>query len=126
MAIIISIVAAISIFISLYTSLNERRYEMALLRVAGGGPSKIFEMILIEGLWIALLGLALGLLLGHLSMHFAGSMLEKTYRYEFTGALWLPEEMFIIIGALCIGLLASIIPAIQGSKTDLHTTLAAN
>lgn len=126
MAIIISIVAAISIFISLYTSLKERRYEMALLRVSGGGPSKIFQMIMLEGLWIALMGLGLGLLIGHLGMHFAGSILEKKYRYEFTGTLWLPEEWYIVFGALCIGLIASILPAIQGSRTDLHTTLAAN
>jgi putative ABC transport system permease protein len=126
MAIIISIVAAISIFISLYTSLKERRYEMALLRVAGGGPSKIFQMIMLEGLWIAVMGLGLGLLIGHAGMHFTGSILEKSYRYEFTGALWLMEEVYIIIGAILIGLLASIIPALQGSKTDLHTTLAAN
>ena len=123
-ALLIAIVAAISIFISLYTSLRERRYEMALLRVGGAGPPKLFKMIIAEGLWIALIGLILGLLLGHAGMQFAGGLLEKGYKYQFTGLIWTPEEIWIIGGAIFVGLLAAVIPAIQGARTNLHTTLA--
>jgi len=124
MAILIAIVAAISIFISLYTSLKERRYEMALLRVGGAGPGKLFLMIISEGMWIALLGLILGLVAGHLGMNLAGTLLEKGYKYQFTGLLWVTEEIWIIAGALFVGLLAAVLPAVQGSRTDLHRTLA--
>ncbi len=124
MAILIAIVAAISIFISLYTSLKDRRYEMALMRISGAGPVKIFQMILGEGLWISIFGLVLGLILGHIGMTLAGGILEESYRYQFTGLLWLPEEIYIVIGALIIGLVAALIPAIEGSRTDLHKTLA--
>ena len=123
-AILIAIVAAISIFISLYTSLKERRYEMALLRVGGAGPGKLFQMIIAEGLWISILGLIIGLLAGHLGMELAGSILEEGYKYRFTGMLWIPQEWWIIGGALFVGLLAAVLPAIQGSRTDLHRTLA--
>ena len=124
MAILIAIVAAISIFISLYTSLKERRYEMALLRIGGAGPGKLFLMIISEGMWIALLGLVLGLGAGHLGMNLAGALLEKGYKYQFSGLLWVAEEMWIIGGALLVGLLAAVLPAVQGSRTDLHRTLA--
>jgi putative ABC transport system permease protein len=123
-AMLIACVAAISIFISLYTSLKERRYEMALLRVGGAGPGKLFLMIIAEGLWISILGLVLGLILGHLGMHMAGSLLERGYKYQFTGLIWIPEELWIIAGALLVGFLASALPAFQGSRIDLHRTLA--
>jgi putative ABC transport system permease protein len=123
-ALLIALVAAVSIFISLYTSLKERRYEMALLRVGGAGPGKLFLMIIAEGLWIAILGLLLGLAMGHTGMQLAGELLEKGYKYRFTGWLWVNEESWIITGAILVGFLAAILPAIQGSRTNLHRTLA--
>jgi putative ABC transport system permease protein len=57
-------------------------------------------------------------------MNLAGTILEKGYKYQFTGWLWIPEEVWIIAGALLIGLLASVLPATQGSRTNLHRTLA--
>lgn len=126
LAILIAIVAAVSVFISLYTSLKERRYEMALMRVSGAGPGKIWWMIIAEGLWISALGVLIGLFLGHTGMMLAGDILEKSYHYAFSGAVWLLDEIYIIIGALLIGFLASMIPAIQGSHTELHRTLAEN
>jgi len=125
-AILIAIVAAISIFISLFTSLKERRYEMALMRVSGAGPGQLFQMIISEGLWISVIGLIAGLVIGHLGMNLAGGILEQGYKYHFTGMLWVHEEIYILIGGLLIGILASLIPAVQGSRTDLHRTLAEN
>lgn len=124
LAILISIVAAISVFISLYTSLRDRQYEIALLRVGGAGPGKIFLMIIFEGMWITLIGLALGLLAGHAGMSLAGNILEQGYKYRFTGAIWTMEEVWIIIVALVVGLVASLLPAIRGSRVNLHQTLA--
>ena len=57
-------------------------------------------------------------------MSLGGKILEKGYKYQFTGLTWVPEEWWIIAGALVIGLLASVLPALQGAKTDLHRTLA--
>ena len=97
---------------------------MALLRIGGAGPGKLFLMIISEGMWIALLGLVLGLVAGHLGMNLAGALLEKGYKYQFSGLLWVTEEMWIIGGALFVGLLAAVLPAVQGSRTNLHRTLA--
>jgi putative ABC transport system permease protein len=126
MALLIALVAAVSIFISLYTSLRERRYEIAIMRVNGAGPSQIFQMIVSEGLIIAFLGLVVGLVFGHVGMSLAGDLLQQDYKYNFTGLLWVKEEQWIIAGAFLIGFLAALIPALQGSKINLHKTLAEN
>ncbi|MDQ3015348.1 MAG: ABC transporter permease [Bacteroidota bacterium] len=123
-AMLIACVAAISIFISLYTTLRERRYEMAIMRVNGAAPIDIFQMIVGEGLWISFMGIVIGLVFGHGGIHLAGKILEQSYKYQFSGAIWLPEEMYIIVGGIIIGLIAAIIPAIQGARTELHSTLA--
>lgn len=124
LALLIGIVAAISMFISLYTSLRQRRYEMALMRVAGAGPRTLLLMILAEGWWIAGLGLVIGLLAGHGGMHLAAGMLEHQYKYSFTAWIWVGDEYWIIASALLMGTLAAIVPALQGARVNLHQTLA--
>lgn len=124
MAYLIALVGAISVFISLFTSLNDRKYEMAIMRVSGATPGKLLTMILGEGLWIAILGCVIGLILGHGAMTLAGKVLEEGYRYPFTGMIWLREEYFIVIGTLLIGIIAACIPAFRGSKINIHSVLA--
>src|SRR5260221_162890 len=52
--------AALSLFIALYHALNERAYDIAVLRTLGARPLRIALMLLIEALMLALFG---GLLL---------------------------------------------------------------
>src|SRR5258705_8232135 len=57
--------AALSLFIALYHALNERAYDIAVLRTLGARPSAIALMLLIEALMLAIIGGVLGLLLAH-------------------------------------------------------------
>ncbi len=124
LAFIIIAVSGLSVFISLYSSLRERRYELALMRTMGSSRSGIFALILIEGILLALSGALLGLLLSHLAMELLAGALASSYRYSFTGWTFLPEELWILGGALLIGLLAALIPALQASRTNISDTLS--
>ena len=53
--------AALSLFIALYHALNERAYDIAVLRTLGARPPSIAVMLLLEALILALLGGILGL-----------------------------------------------------------------
>jgi len=124
LAIVIIIVSALSIFISLYSSLKERRYELALMRVMGASPAKLFALIIIEGLLLAVLGYAIGLLLSHGSMELIANFMKDSYRYSFSGAQFLLQEWYLLFGALLIGFIAALIPALQASKTPIAETLS--
>lgn len=124
LAIIIVIVSGLSIFISLYSSLRDRRYEMALMRTMGGSRNFLFGMIILEGLILAVLGYILGIGISHLGMEALAGNLSDSYRYTFTGWRFLPQEVYLLGGAVVIGFLAALIPAIQASRTDIHETLA--
>ncbi len=123
LAIIIIIVSAISVFISLYSSLNERKYELALMRSMGAGPSQVFSLIVIEGIILTFLGALIGLILSHGLLFFFAEHLRKVYRYNFEAWTFLPTEGYLFIAALVIGLVAATIPAYQASKTDIADTL---
>ncbi len=120
----IIIVSAISLFISLFSSLRGRKYELALMRVMGGSRKTLFSLILLEGLLLSLVGYLIGILLGHTAMLILGSQLEASYKYSFTPWIWLKEEWLVLVAVLVIGLLASILPAVKASNTDISETLS--
>lgn len=124
LALIITIVSGLSIFISLFSSLRERKYELALLRVMGATEFKILGLILLEGLILAILGCIVGLVLSHVGMEILAGYMKESYRYTFSGMTFLKQEYYLILGALALGLLAAFIPAVQASRTDISETLS--
>jgi putative ABC transport system permease protein len=124
LAFVIVFVSGLSIFIALFNSLRERRYELALLRVMGSGRERLFLLIILEGLLLSFMGFIIGIALSHGAMQILGKYMSDAYRYTFSGKIWLTEEWYLLVGALLIGFLAAIIPAISAYKTDISRTLA--
>ena len=124
LAILIAIVSALSIFISLYKSMRERKYELALIRVLGAGRIKVFALIITEGLILAIIGFVIGTALSHIGMEIIAGYLMADFRYSFTGWKWLNDEYLIFAISLMLGFIAAIIPAIQAAKTDINKTLS--
>ncbi len=121
---LIVVVSGLSIFIALFNSLRERRYELALLRVMGSGRERLFLLIVLEGLLLSFMGFIIGIALSHGAMEVLGKYMTDAYRYTFSGKIWLAEEWRLLVGALVIGFLAAIIPAFSAYKTDISKTLA--
>jgi putative ABC transport system permease protein len=124
LAFIIMGVSGLSIFISLFSSLRDRRYELALMRTMGASPGKLFAMIIMEGLLLAVFGYIIGLLISHGGMELLAGEMKAAYRYTFTGRTFLVEEGYLLLGALAVGFVAAVIPAIQARNTDISETLA--
>ena len=124
LALLIVVVSGLSIFIALYNSLKDRKYELALMRVMGAGRSKLFLLIILEGLLLSFIGFVAGIALSHGAMSLLARYMSESYRYSFTGWVWMKEEGFLGLGALAIGLLSAIIPAITAYRTAISRTLS--
>jgi putative ABC transport system permease protein len=124
LALLIIVVSGLSIFIALFNSLKERKYELALMRVMGAGRTKLFTLIIIEGLLLSVIGFIVGIVLSHSAMQLLAKYMSDAYRYTFSGMTWLKEEWYLLFGALVIGFLAAIIPAFTAYKTDISRTLS--
>ncbi len=123
LAMVIMITSGISIFIALFNSLKERRYELSLMRVMGAARVKLFTLILSEAFLLALMGAVIGLAMSHLAMYVTAQNLQDSYRYTFRASHFLTEEGYLFLAALGIGLCAGIIPAIMAYKTDITDAL---
>ena len=94
------------------------------MRSMGASKLLVFCLIMMEGLFIAVIGYLIGLLLSHGGMAFFADMLEEEYRYGFEAWRFLKVELYMLFVVIGIGLLAAIVPASMASLTDISTTLS--
>lgn len=125
-AYVLIFVAALSIFIALYNSLKERKYDLAIMRSMGASRGKLFVVIVLEGIALTAMGSLVGLGLGHLILFFFTQVMEEGARAGMTAGVFYQEEYFIFAGSLALGVLCSLLPAIQAYRTDIHKILAGN
>lgn len=123
-AFVIILVSGISVFVAFYNALKDRRYEMALLRLLGMGPFKVFFLVLIEGAMIGLIGALLGLVAGHASMLLLAGQVEGNFHYQLSSAHFLPGEMLLVPAILLICVLAAMAPAWIAFRTDIAKTIS--
>ena len=123
-AIVLIIAAGLSVFIALYTALEERRYDLAVMRTLGASPRRLFGLLVVEGLVLALAGALLGLALGHAFASLLGAWLQSQQQYPVTGLTWRPEELWLVASVLGVGALAALLPAWRAYRTDVSRTLA--
>jgi putative ABC transport system permease protein len=123
-ALVLILAAGLSVFIALYTALEERRYDLAVMRTLGASPGKLFGLLVTEGIVLALVGALIGLGLGHALASALGAWLETQQQYPVTGLEWRPEELWLLVVALGVGLIAALLPAWRAYRTDVSRTLA--
>jgi putative ABC transport system permease protein len=117
--------AGLSVFIALSNAMQERRYDLAVMRTLGASRRQLFTQPLLEALILAGAGALLGILLGHVVAEFAGRLVPEARNMGLTGLTWLPEEVYVLALALVVGLLSALLPAIQAYRTDIAAVLAS-
>lgn len=119
----IILISALSIFISLFNSLKERRYELALIRVMGGSRFRLFACVILEGISYAILGYILGLAISRLAMLFLSSYTNDNFNYVLSGWFTL-TDLLLLVASLTIGIVSAIIPAVRAMNTNISKTLS--
>jgi putative ABC transport system permease protein len=125
-AYVLVFISGLSIFIALYNSLKERRYDLAIMRSMGASRFKLFISVLLEGSTITFFGTALGLLFSHSVISLMAVAVEQARKGGISGFVFYPEEGIILVGSLFLGLLCALLPAVQAYRTDISKVLAGN
>ena len=124
-ALLIMGISAISVFISLYNSMKERKYDLAVMRTIGASKLKLFQTVILEGIILTLIGADLGVIFGHLAIHIIGQY-QDSNQARLSGTIFLEKELFIIIIGIGIGVIAALIPAVQAYRSDISQILSKN
>jgi putative ABC transport system permease protein len=126
LTVLVCIVSAISILVSIYNSMNERRRDIAVMRALGARRDVILMVVLVESLLIAVIGGALGWLAGHAIGVAASGFIEEQTGLRvtmFNTISW--QETILIPGLIFLAIFAGIIPAIAAYRTDVSSNLSS-
>jgi putative ABC transport system permease protein len=109
----------------LLASMDQRKSEIAVLRVLGAGPGVIFSLVLIEALILVSFAIVASVMTISLTLAFLGDWLASEYGL-FLSANLLSIQALTAIGIILIAaIITSAIPAFEAYKNALHSTLSA-
>ena len=123
-AYIIIVIAGLSIFISLYNALKDRKYDLAIMRSLGASRGKLFVHVILEGVLITFLGGLLGFVLGHTLMEILAGYYEKSEAMGISGMVIVNQEWIVLLISLGVGVLSALLPALNAYRTDISQVLA--
>ena len=123
LALALVVIAGLSIFIALYNSLKERKYDLAILRTLGASRGQLVALVFLEGISLTILGAFFGIAFGHGFLALIVEFASKEVVSLVDPWVFLAEEGLIFGYALTVGILASLIPAWSAYQTSIAKQL---
>ena len=123
---LVLLVAAVSITVAIYNTMNERRREIAIMRSLGARRFQILAIITGEATLLSFFGAVLGLVACHSAEYFTQGIVEDLTGVYLDWTLFQMWELWLVLGVSGIGAIAGLAPAVKGSMTQVADNLAQN
>lgn len=113
------VTALIGMMATIFSSLNERRREMAIFRAMGARPTMILGLLVLEAVLTAAVGALLGVGLLYLGLVIAQPIVDSAF------GLWLPieaptlREVWVLLCVIAAGAIVSLVPALRAYRLSL-------
>ena len=146
LTIMICIVSGVSILVSIYNSMSERKHEIAVIRSLGAGKRTVMSIVLLESVLLALGGGLMGWIGGHLLVGMAARPFVEDQTGVTIGVLdfapkvqplaflgdspimdWgISSEFLLIPGLILLAIIVGFLPALAAYRTDVAKALSGN
>lgn len=121
---LVMVVGLISMLISIMTSLNERRREMAVLRALGASLKNILGLILFETLILSLVAIFISGIVKIVLELTLGPWIQSNYGLYLQAPIFSFNEIMYLVIMLVSSLLISFIPAVRAMRSALKDGLS--
>lgn len=113
------ITAFMGMLTMIFSSLNERRREMAILRAVGASPKTIFTLFVSESFIVSVLGTLVGLAIAYLAIWAAIPVLKSEYGISLSLRLMTSEEIITLGLFILAGTAIGIVPGIRAYRISV-------
>lgn len=118
------LVGLLGMLVALYSTLQERRREMAILRSLGAGPRKVAVLLVLESGVLAALGAATGMVATYLLLWLGQGLAERHFGIFIPITAPGRLEWLYLAGVVVAGLLVGLVPAWRAYRNALQDGLA--
>lgn len=112
-------IAAAGFFMTLFNAVNDRKYEIALLRILGATRKKVFAFVLMEGLALGVAGTLFGIIIGHVFAYGAQCWIESTRHITLNSIGFHPYEIVGAVTTIALSAIVSILPALIAYRVNV-------
>lgn len=123
MAIAVMLSSGVSILVALYNSMDQRRRQIAVLRVLGATKLRVFNLVLTESAMLGLVGGALGVVLALGAGSLVSGVLQARVGIVVTPSLPLDGYLAIVLATIALACLSGVIPAAVAYRTSVARSL---
>ena len=116
--IIVIIMSFNMLFLAMFTSANERKRDVAILRAIGSNRQRILVTILLEAVVLMTVSSIVGYLLSFAGLAIVGGLFSSMMGISLAPAFVCIEQLYIILGGYVVAILATLIPALTVYKTE--------
>ncbi len=142
LTVMICIVSGLSILVSIYNSMSERRHEIAVMRALGASRTAVMIIVLLEAILLSLGGAAIGFVAGHGLIAAASGVIEERTGVQIgffdvappvedmelwaggpTLSIPISTELWVIPALILLAIVVGFWPAIEAYRTDVSRSL---
>jgi putative ABC transport system permease protein len=116
--------ALLALLVALMNALEERRYDIAILRLLGASRGRVALLLLLEAWLLAGAALLLGLALAVAAVAAVGHALAQARSFPISPLDWPAEVAAVLLLAVAVATLAAALPAWRASRMQVHDALA--
>ncbi|NUQ68266.1 MAG: ABC transporter permease [Phycisphaerales bacterium] len=122
-AAVVLVSSGIAIMLALYNSMEQRRRQIAVLRVLGASRSRIFGLVTTEAALIGMLGAVVGIALSAVGAAAAAGVMKTRLGLDIDAALPPREIVRVVLIAVALSTLAGFVPAMMAYRTSVAKNL---
>lgn len=123
MAATVMVSSGIAIMLALYNSMEQRRRQIAVLRVLGCSRSRIFSLVLTESALLGALGAVVGVFLAGAAQNLVAAIMKERLGLVIEPALAPELVLGIIVSSVLLASLAGLLPAVMAYRTAVVINL---
>ena len=118
-SIMVVVTALIGLMATLFSSLNERRREMAILRAMGASPGTIMGLLMLEAVLTAFAGALIGILFWYVGSLIAQPIVDRSFGLWLSVGLPSQRELAVLAGVVVASAIVSLFPALRAYRLSL-------